>query len=268
MTFDGRIESSVTVPAGVTISATNSGGGPTSVPLTAATYASMTALLAHVVAQLNATRTPATWTGSISTGASGTGKVSLNWTGAGTYSIAWTNTTIRDLLGFTADLAGVTQGVASVGTKQCRGLWIPDSPITALGDPRSAPKRSDRRGMTTPNGVVYTHVGNTLYRLRGVRYTHVPLSRIWEQNAAIPNASLETFWNETQLGQSSSWFSPGMKLQIWDHTGQLVGSNANAGAGLAGWYISTPFELDDLPLAITGWTGLFAVALGDLVSDS
>lgn len=269
MTFAGRWEAALTVPAGVSIDATNSGGGPTAVSITAGSYSGPSALLAHVVARLNAVRTPANWTGSISsTGTSPTGKSTLNWTGAGTYSITWTSTELRDLLGYTGNLAGITQGVASVSTKQARGLWLPDATLNLDGDPRSAPKRSDRRTVITPDGKAYTHVGNTLYQLRNLRYTHVPLARVWEANVATANASLEVFWIETQLGLSSTWFSPGSRVQIYDHTDTLVGINGNAGTGLSGWFVATPKELDELTLSVPQWTGYYQVVIGDLVSDA
>ena len=268
MTFDGRWEAAITVPASTTIAATNSGGGPTTVTVPAATYSGPTTLLAAVVAALNATRTPANWTGSVSVGASGTGQSTLNYTGTGTYSITWTSTELRDLLGFAANLVAVTQGVASVGAKQARGLWIPDCPINLKHDPRAAPPRSDRRSVITPTGVVYTHVGNKMYVHRAVAYSHVPKQRIWEANATLANASLETFWLEAQLGFGSTWIKAGAVCQVYDTNGVLVGINGNAGAGLAGWQVATPKELDEmLTLPIPTWTGLYAVAIGDIASS-
>lgn len=275
MNIGGRLEAEIIVPSLVSITATNNGVGPTTVSITAGTYSGITALLAHVVARLNAVRTPATWTGTLSTGANGTGKVSLNWTGAGTYSIAWTasGATLRDILGFTADLTAVTQGVASVSPNQARGLWLPDCPLACDGDPSSAPRHSDRRTVVTPNGKAYTHAGNEFYRLKNLRYSHVPQAKIWERlavAAGLANSSFETFWRETQLGLSSSWFAAGSRLQVYWSNGGVetpAGSYANAGAGLSGWYIGTPKELDEVTLSVPQWTGYYMVTLGDLVSD-
>ncbi len=259
--YDGRMEGAIVVPAGITVSATNS-GGTSPVPMLAGTYSGPTALLAMMVAQLNATRLPATWSGSVSVGASGTGKASINWTGAGTYSITWTSTVLRDALGYTANLAAVTQGVASVAPKQVRALWFPDCPLNLDGDPRSAPRRSDRRASSDPSGNVYTHVGNTFYQLRNLRYSHVPIGRVWEANAATPNASWETFYGDTQLGIGLAWCKPGSRVIIYDHTGALVGSNGS----VSGWYLTNPTELDALTLSVDQWTGLYLIPIGNITS--
>lgn len=266
MTTPGYIEASVVVPAGVTVHATNSGGGPTSVAVPAGTYVGLSAVVTALVAALNATRTPANWSGSVSlTGSAPTGKVTLNCaTGVGTYTITWDSTDLRDLLGFTGNLTAIATGVASVGTKQMHGVFIPDCPPVVDGDPLSAPTRSDARSVVTPNGVVYTHVGNVHRRLRNLRYTAIALSRMWEANATTANASFETFWLETQRGQSTTsvaWFLPGSKVRIFDIQGNAFGRT------LSGWYFTNAKELDEVALLAPGWTGLWSLALGDLVSD-
>jgi hypothetical protein len=267
VTYAGYIEAAVTVPAGVTVHATNSGGGPTLVTVPAGSYTGMSAVVTALVAALNSTRTPANWTGSVSlTGTSPTGKVTLNWTGTGTYSITWDSTDLELMLGFTANIAGVTQGVASTGASQMHGLWLPDAPPKVNGDPNAAPPRSDRRAVVTPTGAVYTHVGNIHRRLRQLRYFGVPRSRIWEAVATTPNSSFEMFWTETQLGQQTTsvqWFTPGAKVKIVDIFGVPFGVNRS----IAGWYFANPAEMDELQLVHDQWTGLWTVNLGDLVSD-
>jgi hypothetical protein len=267
VTFDGRIEAQFTVPAGVTISATNSGGGPTSIPIVAGTYY-ISAFVAHVVAQLNATRTPANWTGSLSTGASGTGKVTFNWTGVGTYTINWTSTTVRDVLGFAADLVGITQGVASVSPKQARGLWIPDCPLNLDGDVPRAPIVTDAQTSASPRGDATTLVGNKLYRHKNLRWTHVLEAKVWEAAAVIANASWETFWTDAHLGQGSiSWFSPGSKLQIYDHAARQLGINANGGAGVGGWVASKGPADTEVKKVDQAWGGLWRIEIPELLSS-
>ena len=270
MTIDGRWEAAITVPAGVSISATNSGGGPTAVSITAGSYTGITALCAHVATRLNAVRTPANWTVSLSTGASGTGQVSINYVGTGTYSITWTSTELRDILGFSANLSAVTQGVASVGPKQARGLWLPDCPFVAATDPRAALRQTDRRTVSNPSGVAFSHVGNAMFRIRELAYAMVPKARVLEGAAiaggGLANSSLETFWNETQLGLTSysAWFSPASKCIVTDHTGLAIGSYGS----IAGWYVADPKELPDLvDFNVPNWTGAYRVMIGDLTSD-
>jgi hypothetical protein len=90
MTIAGRLEAYLTVPTAVTITATNSGGGPTAVSLTAGNY-TPTELVAHVVTRLNAVRTPATWSGEVDYE---TGLVTLDCSGekltkTGGTNVAW-----------------------------------------------------------------------------------------------------------------------------------------------------------------------------------
>jgi len=269
MTFDGRIEAQMTVPAGVSFTATNSGGGPTTISISAGSYFP-TALIAHVQAQLNALRSPATWTVSLSTGASGTGKVTINWTGTGTYSIAWTGsgTTLRDVLGFTGDLTGVTQGVASVSSKHARMVWLPDCPLGLDGDTPRAPIVTDALVTVSPRGDATTLVGNTMYRHANLRWSHVAEAKIWEAAAAVTNGSWETFWKDAHLGQGSiSWFRPGSKLQIYDHAARQLGINANSGAGVGGW-VATKGPIEISPKKVdAAWAGMWRVEIPELVSS-
>jgi hypothetical protein len=264
VTFDGRIEGQMVVPAGVSITATNS-GGPTTVSITAGTYYP-SELVAHLAVRLNAVRTPANWTATLSTGASGTGKVSINWTGSGTYSIAWTanGTTLRDVLGFTADLTAITQGVASVSTKQARGLWIPDCPMNLSGDVPRAPLITDAMPVVSPRGDVTVLVGNSMYRHVGVRYAHVLEAKVWEVAAAIVNASWETFWKDVYLGQGSiSWFTPGSKLKLVDHAGRTLGSDA----AITGWRATRgPFDTE-VRKVDKAWAGMWMIEIPELVSS-
>ncbi len=272
MSTGGRIEAQMTVPSGVSFTATNSGGGPTTITITAGTYY-ITALAAHVAVQLNALRTPANWTCSVSTGIQsvdgtlGTGKTSINYTGSGTYSIAWTasGATLKAILGYTADIILVAATVPAVSTNQARGLWIPDCPLAIDGDPKRAPMGSDARATVSPDGEAYGLVGTTFYRHRNLRYSHVARARVWEVEAATTNASWETFFKETQLGQSSSWFTPLSKCNIYfDNAGidTLVGNDKP----IAGWKFPKPKSLDDLALASGTWPGLVRVELGDITS--
>ncbi len=270
MTYGGRIEAQMTIPSGVSFTATNSGGGPTTITITAGTYY-ITALVAHVVAQLNSLRTPATWSGSLSMGTSGTGKVTLNYTGTGTYSIAWTGNgaTLEAILGFTADLTGVTQGVASTGANQARGLFLPDCPfsLSGVGDPKRAPMGDDRRATIAPDGGSFSLVGTTFYQHIGAYYSHVPRAKVWAAEATITNSAWETFYKETQLGISSSWFTPGSKCAIYyseSGTDTLVGNDLP----VTGWKMPGATPLHKLKLSAPPWVGYARIDLGDLITNA
>ena len=278
MTYDGRWEAYFTVPTGgAAMSVTNGAGGPTVVTVPAGTYLP-SSLVAAVVAQLIATRPPSTgaWTGTLSTGPTGTGRVTLNCTqSSGTWSIAWTSTVLRNVLGFAADIVAVA--VAQTGTRVMRGLWLPDAVLSLDGDPRTAPQPSDFRATQSPTGRTYAVVGNSLFLHTNAMYPYVPKARAWESAAVaagIPGASWETFVGDYQLGRGPiPWFTVGGGVQIYDHNGALLGQDANAGTGLTtGWNTPAVTGNDSKTLKPAGgsspWTGLFALTIGNLTSES
>lgn len=271
MTFDGRAEGQFIVPTGgTTLSVTNGAGGPTAVTVAAGAYF-LTAFLAALQAALIAQRPPSTgtWVVTLSTGASGTGKVTINCTQvAGTWSITWTDTTLRDLLGFTLNIVAVA--VAQTGTKQARGLWIPDCPLNLDCDTARAPLVTDAISTVSPRGDVTTLEGNEMYRHTGMKWPLVSKAKVWEAAAAIVNASWETFWKDVHLGRGGlSWFTPGSKLQIYDHQSPSVqlGIDANGGAGVGGW-VATKGPTSIEPKKHDGqWTGLWVIEIPELVSS-
>lgn len=227
--------------------------------------ANLSTALANFAGAVNAA-----WTVTLSTGPTGTGQVSINCTGGATppaYSLAWTSTTLRDLLGFTADISGATS--VQTGTKQARGLWIPDCPVqTPNGHGRRVPKVSDLRTTTSPTGTVLGLIGNVFFRHQGVGWSHVPQAKTWEQAVAIPNASFETFFNETQLGQSSSWFLPSSPIQLYGHDGVLFGQDANGVTGLVnGWQMTGITSIEPKVSDPSGWPGYWAIEFPELVSS-
>lgn len=265
MTYAGQIEGQMTMPTGITITVTNSGGAATVVSFTAGTYFPST-LITHIQAQLIAQRPPAsgTWTVALSTGTSGTGKVSIQCTDAVSWSIAWTSTTLRDLIGFTADITGVT--TTQTGTKCARGMVILDSPVRPDGDPKRAPKVTDLRTTQSPTGVVLGLVGNAFYRHTNLRWSHVPLARVWEVEAAAAgnaNGSWETFVNETQLGQASTWFTPSSLVKITDHQSVVYGQDLP----VSGWYITGITSIEPKPADPSGWTGMWRIEIPQIVSS-
>jgi hypothetical protein len=136
MSFDGRWMAQIVVPAGVQVSATTNAGGPTTVNITAGTYATLAAFLTQLQADLIAGRTvtAGTWTVSLSTGAGATGKVTIAVTN-GTFSLTWivgggTND-LRDLLGFTANIVGQLRARRARSRRAASGCRTARSPSTA-----------------------------------------------------------------------------------------------------------------------------------------
>lgn len=270
MAFDGRIEALMTIPTGgATMSVTNTGGGPTTVTIPAGSYyltaaGGVTGLLATVKAQLDATRPPASgsWTVALSTGASGTLRITITCTGS--WDIEWTGAqgpNLGEILGWEGDVTGVSGAVTS--DNQARGVWGPDCPLWMNGHPRMAPKKTDRRDQVSPTGNVIAIVGNKRYVHRGLRYSHVPLARYREGSATYENASWERFLDDTQWGENHTWFTPGSKCQIYDHTGSAVGSDYASGTGVSGWYL-VGLDAIQTDQSEQGYTGLFRVEIPEI----
>ena len=264
----GRLEAFITVPSGVEISATNNGGGPTTVTITAGTY-TPTTLCAHLATRLTAARAPSsgTWSVALSTGASGTGLVTIAMS-AGTYSIAWTSTVLRDVLGFTAN---ITTQTSATGTGHHRGLWLPKAPLDVEGDPDAAPKLTDLRTTTSPTGGTIGLKGTGMRRHRNVRWSHVLRRYAIKAAEVTANESLEQWLDDTQFGDGHAWFRVAAPfLAYWDNAGsdRAVGYVLNAGAGpTAGWSLTGISGVDQvLAKRSEGWTGVWSATFPQIVS--
>lgn len=267
MTFGGRLEAFFTVPTSTTVSATNSGGGPTSVPLTAGTY-TPTSFVAHLVSQLNATRTPANWTGSISVGTSGTGLVTLNCTG--TWALTFDTAEAGTVIGFSGNIG--SRSSAATGTLNARGLWLPDCPMTVDGDPDSAPLMTDSRSVESAYGSVTTYKNSQSYVHEGLSYSHVQRAKAVRAAESTTYESFQSWVDDTQFGNGHSWFSVGSPFLVyWSSSGsdRALGYELNSGAGpSAGWFFSPPIVKfgDHVKLAAKPWIGVSTISLPRIVS--
>jgi hypothetical protein len=262
MSFDGRWMAQIVVPSGVQVSATTNAGGPTTVNVTAGTYATLAALLTQLATDLNAQRpvTAGSWTVTLSTGAGATGKVTIAVTN-GTYSLTWTSTDLRDLLGFTANIVTVS---TATGANQARGLWMPDCPLAVDGYHLATPRATDLRLTESPTGFVIGIVGNIKFRHRNIRYTAVRRERVWLAAEITVNESLERFLIDTQWGQGHVWFTPASKVVVIAHDSNQLGN-----ASVAGWYAKRVDALDGLLERISDtWDGLWRVVFPELGTDS
>lgn len=254
----GYVEAQVPVPASTTLTATNLGGGPTSVTITAGDYY-MTALVTHVQAQLNALRPGsggATWIVSLSTADGGTGRITISMSDSSAFSITWTTSALGTLLGHST----ITAQTSVTGANACHGIFIPDRPLNVEGDPRIAPRLTDLRETTSPTGLGFAIVGNAHYRIRRVRWSRVINGRTFDTSSAEP--SWERFIINAHLGQGHSWFTPMSRIRIVDQTGAYVGSST----GVTTWQMVgvrgvEPQKADE------AWTGAWFIEIPTLVSD-
>jgi hypothetical protein len=206
----------------------------------------------------------AAWT--VSLDAQNTGRVSIGWSGytTPTFSLAFTNTTVRDIVGFAADITAVT--TTQTGTKQARGLWLPAAPFDLRGDAYQAPPVSDLRQQETPGKQVLALVGNYGYRHKNVVYAAVQSTQVWESYVTYANASWEYFFKETQLGLGSSWFVPSSPVQIYYPNAAGTDLRVGQAANISGWFIK---GLDSIEPEKTqaSYTGLYRIELPEIVSN-
>jgi hypothetical protein len=213
----------------------------------------------------------AAWTVSLDT-SGGTGRVSIGWSGYATptWSLSWTSTDLRDALGFTVNIAGVT--TTQTGTAQAKGLWFPDSPLNCDDHPSMAPEDTDLRSTESPTGVVLGLSGNVKYVHTNVRWDRVPVDRIREASATYENASLEVFFRDCITGLGGhAWFTRLSKMQVyWSNAGTdtLLGADHDDGDGTSGWGLTTISKFRDIAQpSQPGWVGQFNVRFPRLVSD-
>jgi hypothetical protein len=268
MTFLGRIEGRIPVPTGgAAVSATNSGGGPSTCTVPAGNYyltaaSGISSIVTELQTQLNASR-PNDWTVSLNTT---TGIVTIDCADE-PYELVWTSTVLRDLLGFTGNIASTSS--PSVGTRQARFLWIPDCPPNS-DIPRHAlaPRMTDRHTTTGPTGIAISHVGNSMFKHPGWRYSHVARRRVFKGAEVVVNESWEAFLEDVAWGLGLSWSDSSALCQVYDASGALVGINADSGNGMNGWYLVGPGINSLRPKPASGQIDLWwRIDEFDLVSD-
>jgi hypothetical protein len=243
------------VPAGLTVSATNSGGGPTVVTLVSGTYTA-SEFLAMLIVQLNLQR-PSGWAGSINTTISGNGYVTINCTG--TWALAFTSSTVRQAIGVAADIA--SRSSAFVGTLCPKGLWMPDSPAVTDQVFTAAPVVTDLRTSQSGRGHVFGVVGNSYYQHRNLKWSHVPNARATIAANADGN-TWEQWLHDTQFGRGFVWFAPSSKFVAFDHFGRQLGG---AMASIPTWQIVDVLGVE-MRRTSDSWDGLFSIEIPRLVA--
>jgi hypothetical protein len=194
--------------------------------------------------------------------------------GSGTISALYVATGSGVATGLSANLSTALSNFATymksqTGTEQAEGLFIPDCPITLQGNPSQAPRVTDLRQSEGPTGIVLGLAGNSKYRHRGIAWTAVPRSQVWESDATYANGSWQRFLDTTQFGMGHAWFTPSSRVQIyWDNAGSVeaIGAEHNSGAGVSGWYIKGITSCEP-PLTSPPWTGLYRIEIPEIVSD-
>jgi hypothetical protein len=246
----GRLEARITLSAAHEIACTDS-GGLTTVSVPAGNYY-LTELVAAIDADLDSA-----WTISVSDGeSSATGKCTINSTDT-PWSITWTSTTLRDILGFTGNIAGVS--AAQTGTNHCVGLWLPDiEKFSMYGDSANGSYVSDFRATKGPTGVLRAYYGNGHRVHRGINWGGVTGARAMAHHEAVSGESFESFYLDVVTGRKSYIpVAPYVRL-YWD-----ADVDATYAVGRLLW--PSDFDLNKL---VDTWTGRYIVDLPPLVVES
>lgn len=251
----GRLEAQITIPTGgwsVSVDITGIAGTPFVVTVAAGTYYP-TDLLSTFKTQLDAADgTDGTFTVSGSFGESGTGLVTISHT-VETFTITWTSTDLRDVLGFTGTLTPAA--LTFTGTKQCRGVWLPNAEIaSAYGNTDEGHTETDQGSTESPRGDVKTLAYNTRQVLPQVRWSHVlkAFARIAAETTT--GASFEQWWRYTQGGELSYFEVSAAVRLYWD-----------ASTSTYKTYRLSPRKGTQMERVVPDWDGLYDISLDRLV---
>lgn len=215
MSKSGRLEAQITVPAGgwtvaLTVTAI---GGPTNVTIPAGTYW-ISELISTFITQLNA-----------AFGGDGAFTFSANWDEGGdgifalfhateTFSLTWTSTSLRNLLGFTADLTPAA--LSFTGTEQIESFWMADCPFDAPRGVTTGIRTFDRTVQVSPQGDTSALSYQSRRKVGGISFPMVGKARTFRAHEVIANESFET-WFENTHGALVTYFGTAPKCRFyWD----------------------------------------------------
>jgi len=209
----GRLEAQFTTTGALTASFTDS-GGTTVVSVPAGSYY-FNQFLTEIDNDLGAN-----WTISVSDGEGGvsaaTGRVTIQ-SSATPFSVTFTSTLMRDILGFTGNVASTSS--PATGANHVYGMWLPGcAKFTRHGDSDAGTLITDFRTLVSPSGDQVSFYGNKYRVIDGVRWEGVQRQRVRTFAESVTNESLETFYLMTQLADSGvSIFSVGSPIRFyWD----------------------------------------------------
>lgn len=250
-----RLEALITVPDGGWSLSVNIGGGPLAVTFTEFDTYYPTSLLSTLKTKLD-TATGQTFTVSGNFGSNGTGVVTIS-VAAGTYAITWSGTVLRNLLGFTGNIAATA---TSTGTNGMQGVWLPDCAISSAGDidfDSVGHLRTDATFSVSPTGTVTFWHGTYRQSFRSITWALVTRRRAIDIGSAL--LSWQEFVRDSLLGGVSAFDArispPPVKIYYDADSNTVVGSTAG-GDGVYSLVVSPDLGL---PRPAEGYTGLYTV---------
>lgn len=142
----------------------------------------------------------------------GTGLVTISFSGA--TAIDWIDTELRDLLGFTGNLAAAA---AHVSTQSARNIWLPDVEWNALNGSSGywrGYRESDERSASNPAGYVWVVMGQERVCLDDLAWHGLKQAKVWQANETTVNQSLERFWRDGVWG-TAAWGTAGGPIRFY-----------------------------------------------------
>lgn len=218
MATNGRLEALVTVPTGGWSVAVNDGVAYNASLTAGTTYSGPTALMTAFVAALNTAATGAgslrTWTGSIASGEAGTGYATLTISAGANTTLNWTTTTLRDFLGWVANLSGAITYTSPSGVL---GMFLPNCPLyQTIPTATTGMVEANITQTASPTGVTKTVYTTKRTRHPGVTWSHVTAARSWSSQEAGGVRSWQRFVEDCLIGSSGlSYFTPGGDVKFF-----------------------------------------------------
>jgi hypothetical protein len=253
MAKGGKIAARITFDATQTATFTDtSGAAAVSVP--AGNYYPEE-LIAAIDADLDAD-----WTITLSDGeglpSAATGRVTINST-LTPWSITWATTPMRDALGFTGNVVGVS--AAQTGTNHYKGLWLPgvQHKSSMYGDSAGGSIVGSFRSMKSQTGIV-SSIASSYHRVhRDIRWDGIPAQRAMAHHESVSGESFESFYLDCVTARLAYLPVSAPVRLYWD-----ADVDATYAVGRLQWPAN--FDLEQF---VPGWVGRYRVTMPPLVVE-
>jgi hypothetical protein len=243
----GRIESLIYQASNWTVNAVGTATAVATVTASSTRYPSD---LATAFGTALSTATTDTVTVTISAGESGTGLCTIS--SSANIAITWTSTDLRDLLGFTGNLSAAT---SHVGTKNVRGLWLPNAEAAfTYGNDDAGHTETDMGVTESPRGDIKGLVYTSRTVLPQALWSHVPKAFARIAAETTVGASFEQWWRWTQGGELT-YFYPLSQVRLY----------SDASTSTHKTYRIASHRGTEMPRVVEEWNGLFRIELNRLI---
>lgn len=242
----GRLEAQYYQPSNWTVNAV---GTATNTATVIANSSRGATELATAFGTALSTATTDTVTVTVSSGEAGTGLCTISSTA--NIAITWTSTDLRDILGFTGNLAAAT---SHTGTLHVRGLWLPNAEGSfTYGNADGGHIETDLSCTESPRGDLKGIGWTTRTVLPSALWSHVPKAFAKIAHETTVGASFEQWLSWTQYG-TVSYFDVLAAFNLYPDA---------ASSTKRTYRCHRPTS--EMPRTVEEWDGLFRIELTRLV---